>query len=55
MCPAGVREWLSFARNGVNFRPGEAGEPTYLVVYRDRQDSVRFLEVNAATARTRPI
>jgi hypothetical protein len=26
-------------------------EPTYLVVYRDRADEVKFLEINAATAR----
>ncbi|WP_420465006.1 DNA-binding domain-containing protein [Panacagrimonas sp.] len=26
-------------------------EPTYLVVYRNRQDAVKFLEVNAVTAR----
>ena len=38
-------------RIGTSFRPQEADEPTYLVVYRDRQDKVRFLEVNAATAR----
>ena len=29
----------------------EADGPTYIVVYRDRSDSVRFMEVNAATAR----
>ncbi|RLA49317.1 MAG: DUF2063 domain-containing protein [Gammaproteobacteria bacterium] len=36
---------------GAGFRPGEAVEPTYLVVYRDREDEVRFMELNAATAR----
>ena len=38
-------------RIGSNFRPLEADGPTYIVVYRDRSDSVRFMEVNAATAR----
>ena len=38
-------------RIGPRFRPTEAGEPVYLVVYRDRQDAVRFMELNAATAR----
>lgn len=38
-------------RIGPGFRPGEPGEPCYLVVYRDRGDVVRFMEVNAATAR----
>ena len=33
-------------------RPSEAGaEPTYIVVYRNRADSVQFLEINAVTAR----
>ena len=31
--------------------PGPAAELTWLVVYRDRADAVRFLEINAATAR----
>jgi len=38
-------------RIGPGFRPEDAAESTYLVVYRDRQDKVRFLETNAATAR----
>jgi hypothetical protein len=36
---------------GPGFRPAEAVEPTYLVVYRDREDEVQFMELNAATAR----
>ena len=38
-------------RIGPSHRPVEAGEPTYLAVYRDRQDKVRFMELNAASAR----
>ncbi|MEM8561215.1 MAG: putative DNA-binding domain-containing protein [Pseudomonadota bacterium] len=38
-------------RIGPNFQPSEAGEPTFLVVYRNRDDVVRFMELNAATAR----
>jgi hypothetical protein len=39
-------------RIGPGFRPAVAEEePTYLVVYRDREDTVRFMELNAATAR----
>jgi hypothetical protein len=38
-------------RIGPGFRPLEAPEPTYLVVYRDRADQVGFIELNAATAR----
>jgi len=38
-------------RIGPGFRPVEAEEPTYLVVYRDRDDQVRFMELNAATTR----
>ncbi len=38
-------------RIGPSFRPAEAQQPTYLVVYRDREDTVRFMELNAATAR----
>ena len=38
-------------RIGPGFRPTEAQQPTYLVVYRDREDTVRFMELNAATAR----
>jgi hypothetical protein len=33
-------------------QPAEAPEtPTFLVVYRDREDQIGFLEVNAVTAR----
>jgi hypothetical protein len=38
-------------RIGPRFRPGEAGEPVYLVVYRNRADEVRFMELNAVTSR----
>ncbi|MCB0256888.1 MAG: putative DNA-binding domain-containing protein [Anaerolineae bacterium] len=38
-------------RVGPRFRPAEADEPTYLVVYRDRADAVCFMAVNAATSR----
>lgn len=38
-------------RIGPGFRPREAPEPTYLVVYRNRADQVGFIELNAATAR----
>jgi hypothetical protein len=38
-------------RIGPGFQPTEATEPTYLAVYRDRQDSVQFMELNSATAR----
>lgn len=38
-------------RIGKSFRPEEAAEPTFLVVYRDREDEVRFMELNPATAR----
>jgi uncharacterized protein len=38
-------------RIGVDFRPSEPGDPVYLVVYRDRDDEVRFMALNAATAR----
>ncbi len=39
-------------RIGPEFQPQAPGEqPTYLVVNRDRQDRVRFLEINAVTAR----
>jgi hypothetical protein len=37
-------------RIGPGFQAGE-GEPCYLVVYRDRTDAVRFMELNEATAR----
>ena len=38
-------------RIGPGFRPVEAQEPTFLAVYRDRGDQVRFMELNAATTR----
>lgn len=39
-------------RIGPQFQPTEPGaEPTWLVVYRNRQDEVRFMEINAVTAR----
>jgi hypothetical protein len=38
-------------RIGPGFRPTEATDPTYLVVYRNRLDHVCFMELNAATAR----
>lgn len=38
-------------RIGPDALPGEPGEPTFLAVYRDRGDKVRFVELNAATAR----
>jgi len=38
-------------RIGPGFRPAQAGQPTYLAVYRDRADQVRFMELNATTAR----
>jgi hypothetical protein len=38
-------------RIGPGFRPLEATEPTYLVVYRDRADKVGFIEQSAVTAR----
>jgi hypothetical protein len=38
-------------RIGASFRPDAASEATYLVVYRDREDTVKFMELNAATAR----
>ncbi len=39
-------------RIGPDFQPDAPGEqPTYLVVYRDRRDTVGFLEINAVTAR----
>jgi hypothetical protein len=37
---------------GPGFEPDESpAEPTYLVVYRNRDDDVKFMESNAATAR----
>ncbi len=38
-------------RIGAAFRPPRAADPTYLVVYRNRADDVRFIELNVATAR----
>ena len=38
-------------RIGPSFRPAIAGPPTYLLVYRDRQEKVRFMELNAVSAR----
>lgn len=38
-------------RIGTGFTPSAAEDPTYLVVYRDREDQVRFMELNAAVAR----
>ena len=36
---------------GMSFQPSKAGEPTFLVVYRNREDDVCFMELNPATAR----
>lgn len=36
---------------GPSFRPQQPGEPTYLVVYRDCQEQVRFMALNAFSAR----
>jgi hypothetical protein len=36
---------------GPNHQPTEPGQPTFLAVYRNRDDQVRFMELNAATAR----
>jgi hypothetical protein len=36
---------------GPEFRPDTEGDPTYLVVYRDRSDKVQFMALNAAMAR----
>jgi hypothetical protein len=38
-------------RIGPGFRPEEPGDTCYLVVYRDAGDTVRFMELNGATAR----
>jgi hypothetical protein len=38
-------------RIGPGFQPAEAAEPCFLAVYRDREDRVQFMELNAATAR----
>jgi len=37
-------------RIGPDFQPSEP-EPTHLLVYRDREETVRFLEINPVTAR----
>ncbi len=36
---------------GQSFQPREPGEPTFLAVYRNREDEVCFMELNSATAR----
>ncbi|MEX1667696.1 DUF2063 domain-containing protein [Zhongshania guokunii] len=37
---------------GRDYQPAEpSAEPSYIVVYRNRQDQVQFLEINAVTAR----
>ena len=36
---------------GRSYRPTEADKPTFLAVYRNREDHVRFMELNSATAR----
>ncbi|HVK98776.1 MAG TPA: putative DNA-binding domain-containing protein [Dongiaceae bacterium] len=39
-------------RIGPDFQPQQPGEqPTWLIIYRDRDDHVRFMEINAVTAR----
>ncbi len=38
-------------RIGPSFRPDTPGDPVFLVVYRNRADAVKFLEINAGTAR----
>jgi hypothetical protein len=38
-------------RIGPGYQPSEAAEPSYLVVYRDREDRVQFMELTPATAR----
>lgn len=38
-------------RIGPSFQPDEAGEGTFLVVYRNREDAVKFMEINPPTAR----
>ena len=38
-------------RIGPSWQPEEAGDPVYLAVYRDREDVVRFMELNPASAR----
>lgn len=36
---------------GAAYQPDEPGEPTFLAVYRNRSDNVKFMELNGATAR----
>ena len=36
---------------GQSFQPSEPAEPTFLAVYRNREDVVRFMELNSSTAR----
>ena len=36
---------------GAGFRPEASEQPTFLVVYRNREEEVGFIELNAATAR----
>ena len=36
---------------GPDYLPPAPGQPTYLVVYRNRNDEVKFLEINPVTAR----
>lgn len=38
-------------RIGPSFQPETPTEPSYLLVYRDRESRVKFMELNAATAR----
>lgn len=38
-------------RIGPGFKPTEAAEPVYLLVYRTSEDDVRFMELNVTTAR----
>ncbi|MEM1403090.1 MAG: putative DNA-binding domain-containing protein [Pseudomonadota bacterium] len=38
-------------RIGPSFRPTEASEPTFLLVYRDREQRVQFMELSAGSAR----
>lgn len=38
-------------RIGPSFQPAEAGEPVFLLVYRDRESRVQFMELSAASAR----
>ncbi|MCP4466538.1 MAG: DUF2063 domain-containing protein [Halieaceae bacterium] len=38
-------------RIGADCRPQDVGDPVYLVVYRNREDAVCFMEINAVTAR----